>query len=398
MEIYRYRGRDRQGNLAQGALEADSEDAVAKWMLASGLTPLDIEQEKKAQLTRKASPTPADLLLFTRQLGAMIKAGVPMIQATLSLKNTNQNPRMQGLFESLADDLNRGKELSAALAAHPKAFDDYYINMVRVGEGTGRLEEIFERLFSQLDFERRLKMRVQEVVRYPSFVLVAIGVGLVIAMVYIIPAFSRLYASLQATLPLPTRILIGVSDFVAANGWGLLVLVAVVVAAIFQAKKNKAFLLAWDRLKLKIPVVGSLLRKAAVARFCRSLSMALKSGVPIISALTLCSRVTSNAYVESRVLVMRDSISRGEPLIRGFTLAGILTPLELQMVAVGDETGNVEGMIDQLSVLYQEEIEWESSRLAQTLEPILLVFMASLVLVLILGIFLPMWNLSQAIR
>lgn len=270
--------------------------------------------------------------------------------------------------------------------------------MVRVGEGTGRLEEIFERLFSQLDFERRLKMRVQEVVRYPSFVLVAIGVGLVIAMVYIIPAFSRLYASLQATLPLPTRILIGVSDFVAANGWGLLVLVAVVVAAIFQAKKNKAFLLAWDRLKLKIPVVGSLLRKAAVARFCRSLSMALKSGVPIISALTLCSRVTSNAYVESRVLVMRDSISRGEPLIRGFTLAGILTPLELQMVAVGDETGNVEGMIDQLSVLYQEEIEWESSRLAQTLEPILLVFMASLVLVLILGIFLPMWNLSQAIR
>lgn len=328
----------------------------------------------------------------------MIKAGVPMIQATLSLKNTNQNPRMQGLFESLADDLNRGKELSAALAAHPKAFDDYYINMVRVGEGTGRLEEIFERLFSQLDFERRLKMRVQEVVRYPSFVLVAIGVGLVIAMVYIIPAFSRLYASLQATLPLPTRILIGVSDFVAANGWGLLVLVAVVVAAIFQAKKNKAFLLAWDRLKLKIPVVGSLLRKAAVARFCRSLSMALKSGVPIISALTLCSRVTSNAYVESRVLVMRDSISRGEPLIRGFTLAGILTPLELQMVAVGDETGNVEGMIDQLSVLYQEEIEWESSRLAQTLEPILLVFMASLVLVLILGIFLPMWNLSQAIR
>lgn len=404
MEVYEYRGRNKRGDVMQGTVEAPNTEGVVNWMMSSGIAPIHVQLKtdplkdqpswiRALQGIKKLNHT--DLLLLTRQMATLLKAGVPMIQAVNGLKSSSRNPSMTKLLRSLHASLDKGLELSAAMSRHPEFFDEYYVNMIRVGESSGKLDEIFNRLFIQLDFDRRMRQKIKSVLRYPSFVFIAIVIAFIVMTMYVIPSFSNMYAGMNIELPAMTVFMLALSDFATKNWLPILMFVVLLVLGIRSYLANPGGRYNWDKYKLKIPVIGPVLTKATTARFCRSFETALKSGVPIVTTITLVSRVVDNAFYRERILLMREAVSHGDSLLRSFLSAGIFTPIELQMISVGEETGDVEGMIQQLATLYQEEVEYEASQLTESLEPILLVFMAALVLMLSLGIFMPMWSLTQ---
>lgn len=407
MELYQYKGRNKRGDIMRGTVEAANPEGVVSWMVTSGISPISVHLKsdplknqpywlRALQGQKKLDKT--DLLMLTRQFGTLLKAGIPLLQAVSGLQNGSHQPEMTKLLSSLHVSLDKGSELSEAMARHPQFFDDYYVNMIRVGESAGKLDEVFERLYVQLDFDRRMRQKIKSVLRYPAFVFSAIIVATMIVMVYVIPAFSGIYGSMRVELPAVTQILIAISNVVASNWSFILAFVALLVLGVRYYLSTSVGRYKWDRAKLKLPIVGNVLAKATTARFCRSFGMAMNSGVPIVTALALVSRVVDNAYYQERIMGMREAISQGDSLLTGFLVSGLFSPIELQMISVGEDTGDIETMVQQLATLYQDEVEYEASQLAETLEPILLVFMAGLVIVLLLGIFLPMWNMTQMIK
>ncbi len=403
MDIYQYRARNKVGDLVQGTIEATNQSAVVNWLFATGLSPIEIkikadhlkDQPKWIQsLQSGGSLKSTDLFSFTRQFGALIKAGVPLIQAINGLKSGSSGA-MTELLRSLHSSLDRGMELSAAMAEHPKFFDSYYRSMVRVGENSGKLDEIFQRLFIQLDFDLRMKKKIKSVMRYPTFVLTALGIAMVIVMVFVIPKFIPMFEKSQIELPVITRFLIDVSNLFSQKWWLLAGIAALVVFVIKSYLSREDGLYKWDRYKLSLPVFGSLIRKGTTSRLCRSFATAIKSGVPIVEALNLVSKVVDNKYYEQRVGIIRDAVTRGDTILRGCIASALFKPMEIQLISVGEDIGDVDGMISQLAVIYEEEVEYEASRLAESLEPILLGVMAVLVLILLLGIFQPMWSMTQ---
>ncbi|MEY5029309.1 MAG: hypothetical protein RLZ63_1624 [Pseudomonadota bacterium] len=407
MEHYRYKGRNKRGDIMRGTVEAANPEGVVSWMVTSGISPISVHRQadplknqpywlRAIQGQKKLDKT--DLLMLTRQFGTLLKAGIPLLQAVSGLQNGSRQPEMTKLLSALYASLDKGSELSDAMARHPAFFDDYYVNMIRVGESAGKLDEVFARLYTQLDFDRRMRQKIKSVLRYPALVTGAILVATMIVMVYVIPSFSGIYRSMSVELPAVTQFLISISNTVAKYWSGILAFSALGVLAVRYYLSTPMGRFKWDKFKLKLPIIGTVLTKATTARFCRSFGMAMKSGVPIVTALALVSRVVDNAYYQDRIMGIREAISQGDSLLTGFQVAGIFSPIELQMISVGEETGDIETMVQQLATLYQDEVEYEASQLAETLEPVLLVFMAGLVVVLLLGIFLPMWNMTQMIK
>lgn len=404
MIVFRYRGRNKRGEIMQGVIESPNAQAVASWMLSAGIAPIHIweqfNEHKNSPLWFRefmggGSLNLRDLLLFTRQMGTMVKSGIPMMQALSGIQKSTTNPALIGLLRDVRADLDNGVELSGAMARHPKFFNEYYVSMVRVGEGTGQLEEIFKRLFEQIEFEKHMNMKIKGALRYPTFVLIAVFIAIAIMTLFVIPSFATMYEKFDATLPILTQLLLATSKFAVNYWWFVLSVIVVSVYFFKQYTKQPTGRYKWDKFKLKIPIVGSILKKATLARFCRSYATASKAGVPLVQAFTLVSRVVDNAFFEERILLMRDGVERGESMLRVAQSAAIFTPLELQMISVGEETGDIDGMLNQVADMYQQEVDYEISRLSESIEPILLGFMGVLVLVLMLGVFLPMWQMSQ---
>jgi MSHA biogenesis protein MshG len=402
MPIFNYSGRNARGEAMQGQIESQNPQAVASWMLSAGITPVAIKplaDDSGPAWLRKLNEralSDVDLLLFTRQMGTMVKAGVAMMQALAAIQKSTLKPRLVRLLQALRDDLDKGLELSIAMARHPKFFNEYYVNMVKVGEGTGRLEEIFRRLFVQLEFEKHMKNKIKGAVRYPMFVMTAIAIAIAILNFFVIPVFAKVYAGFKVELPVLTRLLIATSDFAVNYWWAIVAAVVMAIYAFRSWTGTKDGRYTWDKAKLRVPIVGSILVKSTIARFALSLAVASKSGIPLMQAFTLVSRVVENAFYEQRILQMRDGVERGESMLRVAQSAGIFTPLELQMIAVGEETGEIDEMLEQVAKMYQDEVEYEVSRLSESLEPILLAGLAVIVMIMLLGIFLPLWDLGQA--
>jgi len=404
--VFEYSGRNARGEVMQGQIDSPSPQAVATWMMSAGITPIVIKTgtEQSAQppwlreLLGWRSLLDVDLLLFTRQMGTMVKAGVPMMQALASIQKSTRKQRLADVIQSLRDHLDKGLELSAAMAHHSGFFNEYYVNMVKVGEGTGKLEEVFRRLFAQLAFEKQVKQKIKGAVRYPTFVMTAIAIAVAILNLYVIPVFAKVYAGMKVSLPPLTQLLIGVSNFVVNYWWAIVAALILAVYAFRSYTQTRDGRYRWDKFKLKVPIIGSILVKAAIARFALSLSIASRSGIPLMQAFTLVSRVVENAFYEQRILQMREGVERGESMLRVAQSAGIFTPLELQMISVGEETGEIDDMLEQVATMYQEELEYEVERLSETLEPILIAGAAVLVLIMLLGVFLPLWDLGQIAR
>jgi MSHA biogenesis protein MshG len=300
------------------------------------------------------------------------------------------------IIKDLRTSLDSGRDLSTSMRRHPEVFSSFYVSIVQVGELTGGLEAVFLRLYEHLEFEKEIRERIKSALRYPMFVLLAMTAALVIINLFVIPAFAKVFAGFKADLPLATRILIGFSNFMVAN-WPFLL--AAVVVAIFIARsyiRTRIGRYNWDRYKLRLPIAGKIILKATLARFARTFSLALKSGVPAVQALTTVSLVVDNDYLAQRIEKMREGVERGESVLRTAASSGIFTPVVLQMIAVGDETGELDSLLREVAELYEREVEYEVRTLSAQVEPILLVVLGAMVLVLALGVFLPMWDLGRA--
>jgi len=343
----------------------------------------------------KHKVTHIDLLLFSRQMHTLLKSGVPILRALNGLREAAINPAMRRIIREVRESLEGGRELSLALAKHPSVFSPFYLSMIRVGEATGLLEEIFLRLFNHLEFERFMREQVKSAVRYPSFVIMAMAAAIVVVNIWVIPIFAKVFAGLGADLPYLTKMLLAFSRFMVSY-WPLMLGVTVASVVAFRTWVGTTIgRYLWDRASLKIPIAGKILHKAALSRFARSFSLSMRSGVPVMSALANAAQTVDNAYIAGCIETMRDNVDRGESLLRAAIGAGIFTPIVLQMVAVGEESGAIDDMMDEIGDMYRQEVEYELKTLGQQIEPILIVMLGIMVLILALGIFMPMWDLGR---
>jgi MSHA biogenesis protein MshG len=407
---FAYQGRNARGELVKGVLEGASSGAVADQLFNTGITPVHINEAPASvaaapagggilQMRFGEAPVElADLMLFSRQMYTLLKAGVPIVRGLAGLQESAQNPRLQTALGDVRESLESGRELSLSLRRHPKVFTNYMVSLVRVGELTGRLDQVFLSLSEFFAFEKKMREDIRAALRYPTIVILTLVAAMFIVNIFVIPAFAKIFASFKTELPLVTRMLIAISDFFVAYWPLMIVLLIAAIAGWRLYVATPAGRYQWDRLKLRLPVVGELIHKATLARFSRSFALSGKSGVPIVQALAVVANVVDNAYLEARILQMRDGIERGESILRTAVAAGVFNPVVLQMVAVGEETGEIDALMSEIADMYEREVAIEVEGLTAKLEPILLVFMGVLVLILALGVFLPMWDLATVAR
>jgi MSHA biogenesis protein MshG len=404
--FFAYKGRNARGELLQGVIEGADSSAIANQLFGTGITPLEISEAKKpvpagntegwwAALTERRV-TSMDVQMFSRQLYTLLKSGVPIMRGLAGLQESATSKAFGRVIQDLRESLDSGRELSSAMRRHPQVFDTFYLSMIRVGEMTGRLEDVFLRLFEHLEFDREMKQRVKSALRYPSFVIIAMIIAIAVVNVFVIPQFQKVFDSFKTTLPFMTRVLVATSSFTVAYWPYLLAGTIGMIVAARMYVNTEAGRYNWDRRKLKLPIAGKIMMKGTMARFARSFSLASRSGVPIVQGLTTVSQTVENAYLSARIEQMRDGVERGESILRTANVAGVFTPIVLQMIAVGEETGSLDDMMDEIAQMYEREVDYELKTLSAQIEPILIVFLGILVTILALGIFLPIWDLGKA--
>ncbi|KAB2311570.1 type II secretion system F family protein [Betaproteobacteria bacterium SCN2] len=406
MAYFAYKARNARGELIQGVLESADSGAVADQLFNTGVTPVEIRETQKPsagdsggwwQRLTEQKVRPLDVQLFSRQMYTLLKAGVPIMRGLAGLQESAGNQAFGRVLQDTRESLDSGRELSASLRRHPDVFNPFYVSMVRVGETTGRLDEVFLHLFDHLEFERDMKSRVRTAMRYPLFVIIAMLAAIAVINLFVIPAFARVYAGFNAELPLVTRMLIAASEF-SVRFWPVIlaaIAAAVLAFRMYIATANGRY--RWDKAKLRLPIMGKILLKSALARFARSFSLAGRSGVPVLQSLNVVAQTVDNKYIESRIEQMRDGVERGESILRTAATTGVFTPVVLQMIAVGEETGELDSLMGEVADMYEREVDYELKTLSAQIEPILILMLGVLVLILALGVFLPIWDLGSVV-
>jgi len=406
MATFNYRGRSAAGQEVSGSIEGTSAAAVAGSLADKGVIPLSIEElvprtgagTDVGELFQRRRVELTDLVMFSRQMYSLARAGVPILRAFSGLAESTPNRALAKVLLDIADGIGSGQSLATAMARHEKVFSPFYISMIHVGENTGRLDEIFMQLAIHLEREMETRKRISSAFRYPTFVLIAISVAVAVINLVVIPAFSQMFASFHAQLPLPTRILMATSNFF-VNYWGWVL--ALLLGAIIgwrQYIKTERGRLFWDERKIHFPIIGDIIHRALMGRFARSFATMLRAGVPLTTALATVAQVVDNAFVGKWINTMSAGIERGESITRNATQTGLFSPLTLQMMAVGEETGAMDSLLDEVAEFYDREVDYDLKRLADRIEPIMLVVIGALVTVLALGVFLPMWDLANVAR
>ncbi|NOT86217.1 MAG: type II secretion system F family protein [Methylococcaceae bacterium] len=406
MPHFKCQVRNADGKRVVSIIEADNPALAAKILSNQGFTPLTItktnprpdviQQFNDWQSLRNISLN--DRLLFCRQMHSLAKAGVPLTRALRSLIESTRNNSFAGALKDIVRRLEAGTALSLSMAYHPEIFNPLFINIINVGENSGELSRAFLQIGQYLQQEKDIQSRVKSALRYPSMVIIAIIIAMAIVNIYVIPAFKGVFDNAKAELPWQTKLLMNISDFTVHN-WSYLLL-GCIVLGVFGVKyiNTPNGLLQWDKLLLKLPVLGSIVERSAMERFSRSLAMTLDAGVPLIQSLSIVSATIGNSYISAKLLKMRLGIEKGETVSRMAQNSRIFPPVVIQMLIVGEETGNVSSMLLEVADFYAAEVDADLKNLTSVIEPILLVVIGIMVLVLALGIFLPMWDLSSAIH
>lgn len=420
MAVFQYKGRDTTGGLVTGNIDATSAEDAASELVDRAITPIEIRQvkisakaanerisgsaEKESAVDRinaflaghKVDIT--ELIIFARQMYSLTKAGLPLDRALTGLQASMRNRVFKGILKDMVASLESGMNLSSALGRHPKVFSPLFLALINVGENTGQLDLAFKEVGRYLELEKNTRKQIKSATRYPLFVSVAIVAALSVITYFVIPAFSETFQRLGAQLPLETRILIGISDFVVAYWMYMLASVAAAVLAWRSWIGSASGKLIWDHHKMRMPIVGPVFERIALGRFARTFSMVMRAGVPIVHGLGVVAGAVGNKYIGGRVLRMRDGISRGESLYNTAVQSNMFSPLVLQMIAVGEESGAIDELLAEVAEFYDSEVEYDLKKLGDAIEPILIMFIAGIVLLLALGVFLPIWDLNSAIR
>ncbi|MCQ8130551.1 type II secretion system F family protein [Methylomonas rivi] len=406
MPLFTYKARNGAGKLVSNTVEADSSKSVAQTLLSRGLTPISIEAavQQGAMIQQFLDWRAAqqlginDLILFSRQMYSLTKAGVPLMRAITSLADSCRNIALKQALAGISRKLESGQSLSQAMAQYRKIFPILLVSIVNVGETTGGLEQAFQQIGHYLEREKETQSRIKSALRYPSMVLIAIGIALVIVNIYVIPAFKGVFDKMGAQLPWQTRLLMSVSDFSVAYWPYLLGGLLVTALLVNKYLDTAAGRLQWHKALLKIPVIGSIIERATMERFSRSFAMILNAGVPLIQGISIVAQAVGNDFIGSQLHKMQVGIEKGDSISRMARSIGLFPPLVIQMILVGEESGNIAEMLQEAADFYEGEIDAELKNLAGTIEPVLIVVIGIMVLVLALGIFLPMWDLSTSMR
>ena len=355
-------------------------------------------QKFLALLDFKKKVSTKSLVLFTRQLATLIAAGLPLVKALRTLYDQLEPGALKGIIKSIADEVEGGSNFSEALSHFPKVFPDFYINMIKAGELGGMLEGILKRLSEFLDKNQKLKDRVKSALMYPMFVMIVAVLILIMLMVFVIPTFTSMFSELGGNLPLPTKILIMVSD-ITRRIWFLIPLIPVCVIATYKAIiKNPNRRMVIDKMKLRIPIVGNLIQQIAVARFSRTLGTLLSSGVPILAALETVRDTIGNEFIGRAVMQIRDSIKEGESVSGPMEASKAFPPLVTKMVNIGEETGDLSKMLIQIADNFEDEVDVAVSGLTSLLEPLLIVFMGLMVGFIVVAMFMPLFSLAKLVE
>lgn len=402
MPLFQYKARGHRGDSIEGSIEAVSSDAVASQLLESGITPIEIEVAKTGAATEinfsklfVEKVTDTDVIQFSRQMYSLTKAGVPMLSALHGLSQSTKNATLAEAVRNVTASLEAGRDLATSFSEHPEIFSLFYVSMIRIGETTGQLDAIFLQLAKYMERDKRTRSQIKSALRYPSFVLIAITIAIAIINLFVIPTFAGVFAKFGSELPFATRVLLGTSNFTVAHWPELLGVTVASFLGISHYIKTDEGHYRWDKYKLKLPLAGDIIYRATLARFSRLFAMSTGAGVPLITALTVVAKALDNTYVEERILGMQTGIERGESITRTAAATGLFDALVMQMMAVGEETGSIDALLAEVAEFYEAEVENDIDKLSARIEPILTVFIAGIVLVLALGVFLPMWNLAD---
>lgn len=403
MGQFKYQGHSSQGQSVSGKLEGATSSVVATQLAGRGIIPVKIEEipitenylKKINAFLGAEKVSTVDLIMFSRQMYTVIKAGIPLTRGIRGLAASVRHDHFREVLNDIVDKLESGMSLSVSMRAYPKVFNDLYISMINVGESSGKLDEVFRQIGFYIERDEETKKRIKAAMRYPSFVLFAI-IGAVVAVnIWVVPAFAMMFDKFGADLPFVTKILIFMSHaFV--NYWYFLIggTFGAVFGFMYYVNTNEGAY-QWGRIKLRLPIVGDLIDRASMARYSRSFSLMLHAGVPITQALNLCAAAIDNLFLEKKIINIREGIERGESLIRTHQQSDMFTPLVLQMVAVGEESGQIGELLEEVSEFYEREVDYDLKTLTDRIEPILIIVMAVFVAILALGIFLPMWSMFE---
>lgn len=410
MPAFNYIGRDANGSQVKGAIEAANSAIVAEQLSRKRIIPISIESANKTNSTvayaeidigdllgfNKVSLD--DLIVFCRQMYALVKSGVPILRAIHGMTESSTSVKLKSVLSEISTQLEGGFPLSTALHQHPKVFPPLFVSLIHVGENTGNLDDAFLKLASYFEREQETRKRIKTALRYPTFVLIALIAALVILNIFVIPTFANMFSKLGADLPWATKMLIASSNFF-LNYWPhMLIGLIVGVFSLRHYLSTPDGMYLWDKRKLKLPVVGGIIERSILARFAHSFAIILRAGVPMTTGLTLVADAVDNTYMREKILAMRSSIESGESLLRSAVTSTLFTPLVLQMIAVGEETGRVDELLGEVGDYYEREVDYELSTLTARIEPIMIAIVASMVLILALGIFTPMWDMMSAIQ
>lgn len=402
---YAYKVRDKQGVLVEGTIEAESENLVATRLREMGYALISIDAQANSAL-KKEIKIPGfgdrvklkDLSIFSRQFATMINSGLSMLRSLSILGDQTENPALQRVLIQVGQDIGRGMSLSDAIAQHPKVFDRLYIAMVRAGETGGVLDSVLMQLAVTIEKQVELKAKIKSAMTYPIAVLFLV-IGILAGMlVFVVPMFEAMYSSLGGTLPLPTRALLAMSNVVTSY---LLYLIVAGGLAIFGFKKwiaTPSGRANFDKVQLKAPVFGGLVHKSSITRFARTMEALLKAGVPILEALEITQETVGNHVMEMAVADVQNRVKQGESMAAPMADHAIFPPMVTQMLAVGEETGAVDTMLDRVGAFYEAEVEATVDALTSLLEPLLIVVLGGTVGGMVVALYMPMFNIVNLIE
>ena len=390
-------GKDKKGNRLKGRSLAASEQALRADLRRQGVVPVKIS--KQSTLFRGGGKVkPEDIAIFSRQLATMLTAGIPLVQAFEIIGNGHDKPAMQKLVLDVKADIEGGTSLHEALAKQPLYFDDLYVNLVEAGEQAGALESLLDKIATYKEKTEALKKKIKKALFYPAAVMVVAVIVTIILLIFVIPQFESLFKGFGADLPAFTQMVIGMSRFVQDQGWWMAIVTGGAIYAFFYFKKrSRAMREAIDRLSLKLPIVGPILVKAAIARYARTLSTMFSAGVPLVEALDSVAGATGNVIYEKAVLRMKDEVATGQRLQRAMENTGLFPNMVVQMIAVGEESGSLDEMSGKVATFYEQDVDNAVDSMSSLLEPLIMAILGVLVGGLVIAMYLPIFKLGAVV-
>jgi len=399
-DTYAYKVRDRGGNLISGTLVADNEALVLQRLREQGLTPLEVGKQGRGfniELTKKKVKL-KELAVFSRQFATMVNSGLPILRALSILADQTSNAELAKALTACRVDIEQGSSLSAALQKHPKIFNDLYVSMVKSGETGGSLDSVLLRLADMIENEVKLRGKIKSAMTYPIAVVALVSLIMAAMLLFVVPQFKSIYAQLGGSLPMPTRVLLTVSE-IFKKLWFIVIAGIFIGRFVFRRwKATPAGRLSVDAFKLRVPIFGSLFQKTALARFAGTLSMLLRSGVPILQALDIVSETVNNKVISKALNDVGSSVREGESMAKPLAKHKVFPPMVVQMLAVGEETGQVDVMLEKVATFYNQEVEASVDSLTSLIEPLLIAVVGGAVGAAVIALYMPMFNIIKLIK